>query len=87
MIRRLEGDFFINTFVYSGTELFSHLFVGLIINKLSLNAAYIIAFLTASSASLLYVYRVTQPELIPYFLGLMIFGIIFSTNANWNGNQ
>ncbi len=54
MIRKLEGDFFVNTFVYSGTELFAHAFVGLIINKISLNASYLIAFLTAFSASILY---------------------------------
>ena len=62
MIRRLEGDFINNTFVFSGTELFAHAFVGVIINKISLNVAYLIAFMTAGSASLLYVFtRVSLP--------------------------
>lgn len=88
MVRKIEGDFFVNTFVYSGTELFSHLFVGLIINKLSVNAAYLIAFLTACGSSVMYViFRGDHPEWVPFFIGLMIFGIIFSTNTNWNSNQ
>ncbi|TNV79680.1 hypothetical protein FGO68_gene574 [Halteria grandinella] len=88
MTRKMEGDFFLNTFVYSGTELFSHLFVGLIINKLSVNAAYLIAFLTACFSSMMYcLLRVSNPEYVPFFLGLLIFGIIFSTNTNWNSNQ
>lgn len=55
MVRKMEGDFFVNTFVYSGTELFAHAFVGAIINRLSVNTSYLIAFLTAFTASLLYI--------------------------------
>lgn len=88
MIRHLQGDFFTNIFIFSGTELFSHFFVGLIINQLSLNTCYLLAFLTAALSSLLYsATRLGHPEVSPYALGLIIFGIIFSTNTNWNGNQ
>ena len=88
MIRRLEGDFFVNVFIFSGTELFSHAFVGLIINKISLNQSYMIAFLTAFTASMLYsISHNFIPSLVPFLLGVMIFGIIFSTNTNWNSNQ
>ena len=88
MIRHFEGDFFINVLIFSGTELFSHAFVGLIINKLSVNAAYLMAFLTASTSAFLYaVLRTSVPSVIPYLLGVTIFGIIFSTNTNWNSNQ
>jgi len=88
MIRRLEGDFFTNIFIFSGTELFSHAFVGIIIKKLTLSTSYLIAFLTASASALTYsVTRESMPWLIPYLLGVMIFGIIFSTNTNWNSNQ
>ena len=83
----MEGDFYINTIVSSGSELASYALSGLIFDRIGIKISYYCSFAVTIIGSILYIVLGSKfSSLVPIMLLFASFGVSSSLNICWNSN-
>ncbi len=88
LIKNMNGDFYLNSLVYSCTEMLGYAVSGIILSSLGIKLSYMFSFTITIIGALLYcAYYISSASLTPIFLLLASFGMSSSVNIDWNINS